>query len=203
MVHGCFISVVAQLLTTHLPLERHAWGWSAFIWRWWDLVGRWWDRFGYDVRMADILVPTVIIRAESRALTRPSALLILCFEVLVDFSTIPLLGSIIDPVRRFVCRAHWHCWPGARCVWVRGVSGLDVGHLTHRLGLLGHNVRTVDVYVDAVVVVRLPVPSIPRLYPLPAPFVVVVSSSSTRLDVVGRSTISTWMPSAQMAWWEV
>jgi hypothetical protein len=112
------------------------------------------------------VLPTVVVRAGSHDPTRP----------LVPLTFPPFSLDFAGPVRRSVRRAHWHRRPCARCVRVRGVSGLVEGRLTHRVGFLGHDVRTVDVYVAAVVVVRLPVPSTPRLYSSPAPFVVVVSS---------------------------
>jgi hypothetical protein len=120
----------------------------------------------------------------------------------------PLLDSFVDSVRRFVRRAHWHCWPCAVCVRVRGVSGLVVdGRLTCRLGLLGLDVGVVDVYVLAVFVDCFPAPSTPRLYSPPAPLD--VFTCTTRLDTryvavfdfVGESVALTWVPSARIAGW--
>ncbi|KAF9231587.1 hypothetical protein BU15DRAFT_82210 [Melanogaster broomeanus] len=61
-----------------------------------------------------------------------------------------ILSFVHDPPPAIwlVQPARWCCRPCARRIWVRGVSGVVAGHL----GVLGHNVRVVDVSVPTAVV---------------------------------------------------
>jgi hypothetical protein len=116
----------------------------------WDRLGR----VGYDVCVADVLVPTVIVRAGILDPTCPLALLLLYF--------VPFIPLSIPSIRH----AHWHCRPSTVCVWVRGVSGLVIdGSLTRRLGLLGLDACMLDVIVLAVVILSLPLNRLPLTLP--------------------------------------
>jgi hypothetical protein len=86
---------------------------------------------GYDVRVEDVLVPTAVVL------------------VPLVFLPLPLLVRLVWLLVR---RARWHRRPDVLHVRVHGVIGLFDGRLTCRLGLLGHDVCVVDVYVVTVVV---------------------------------------------------